>query len=44
MQVLKYFISKRDRITGEESSQFLSFLENTEAEISTSKIIDYGEL
>lgn len=28
MQVLKYFISKRDMITGEENSQFLSYLEN----------------
>lgn len=28
MQVLKYFISKRNQITGEETSQFLSYLEN----------------
>lgn len=28
MQVLKYFISKRNNITGEETSQFLSYLEN----------------
>lgn len=28
MQVLKYFISKKDIITGEENSQFLSYLEN----------------
>jgi hypothetical protein len=28
MQVLKYFISKKDLNTGEENSQFLSFLEN----------------
>lgn len=28
MQVLKYFISKRNQLTGEETSQFLSYLEN----------------
>lgn len=28
MQVLRYFISKRDNITGEETSQFLSYIEN----------------
>lgn len=28
MQVLKYFISKRNPITGEEASQFLSYIEN----------------
>lgn len=28
MQILRYFILKRDRITGEESSQFLSYIEN----------------
>ena len=28
MQVLKYFISKRNLVTGEETSQFLSYIEN----------------
>ena len=28
MQVLKYFISKRNLITGDETSQFLSYIEN----------------
>lgn len=28
MQVLKYFISKRDLTTGDETSQFLSYIEN----------------
>ena len=28
MQVLKYFISKRNNITGDETSQFLSYIEN----------------
>jgi hypothetical protein len=28
MQVLKYFISKRNQLTGEETSQFLSYIEN----------------
>lgn len=28
MQVLKYFISKKNQLTGEETSQFLSYLEN----------------
>lgn len=28
MQVLRYFISKRNNITGEETSQFLSYIEN----------------
>lgn len=28
MQVLKYFISKRNQLTSEETSQFLSYLEN----------------
>lgn len=32
MQVLKYFISKKDLTTGEESSQFLSYLENAGSE------------
>ena len=30
MQLLKYFILKRNRITGDEDSRFLSYLENTE--------------
>ena len=32
MQVLKYFISKRNQLTGEETSQFLSYLENADQE------------
>ena len=32
MQVLKYFISKKDLTTGEENSQFLSYLENAGSE------------
>ena len=40
MQVLKYFISKKDRNTGDENSQLLSFIENKEDVISE----DNGEL
>ena len=32
MRLLKYFLFKRDRVTGEESSDFLSFLENGDEE------------
>lgn len=32
MQVLKYFISKRNALTGEESSQLLSYIENENQE------------
>lgn len=31
MQLLKYFIMKKNTITGEENSQFLSYLENKES-------------
>lgn len=35
MQVLRYFISKRNNITGEETSQFLSYIENAGQEEAT---------
>lgn len=37
MRVLKYFISKKDKITGEESSELLSFMENKEDVIRREK-------
>jgi hypothetical protein len=42
MQLLKYFILKKDKFTGEENSQFLSYLENREEANTT--ISDIGEL
>lgn len=42
MHILMYFLFKRDRITGDEVSEFLSYLENTEDETST--IVDSGRL
>lgn len=42
MQLLKYFLTKKNTITGEENSQFLSYLENTE-DVTTAKV-DNGEL
>lgn len=36
MQVLKYFISKRNSVTGEETSQFLSYIENAGCEDTNS--------
>lgn len=32
MQVLKYFLWKNDKINGEETSQFLSYLQNTDGD------------
>lgn len=37
MQVLKYFISKRNLITGDETSQFLSYIENANQEDMNNK-------
>lgn len=42
MQLLKYFIMKKNPLTGDENSQFLSYLENTE-DVTTSRI-DNGVL
>lgn len=44
MQLLKYFIMKKNLVTGEENSQFLSYLENTEDSASTSAKMDNGVL
>ena len=44
MQLLKYFIMKKNTITGDENSQFLSYLENTEDSTSTSAKMDNGVL
>ena len=44
MQLLKYFIMKKNLVTGEENSQFLSYLENTEDSTSTSAKMDNGVL
>lgn len=37
MQVLKYFISKRNNITGDETSQLLSYIENSGEEVTTNE-------
>lgn len=44
MQLLKYFIMKKNTVTGDENSQFLSYLENTEDSASTSAKMDNGVL
>lgn len=47
MHVLKYFICKYDSKTGEENSEFLSYLANTEEEPkhnSSEQFFDFGEL
>lgn len=40
MQVLKYFISKRNPITGDETSQFLSYIENGDEEENNNNWMD----
>lgn len=43
MQLLKYFIMKKNPLTGDENSQFLSYLENTE-DVTTTLPVDNGVL
>lgn len=40
MQLLKYFIMKKNLITGDENSQFLSYLENKETSMSSDNWMD----
>lgn len=40
MQLLKYFILKKDKFTGEENSQFLSYLENEDTSTTDNNWMD----